>query len=81
MERILIIGGARALGAAVAGRTLGDLRMQERAGAIVFALREAGTRRHVFNPPPDRVLAEDDILILCADPVQLEAAERVPQKA
>jgi voltage-gated potassium channel len=65
------------VGASVAGRTLRDLGMQEKVGAIVFAMREAGTRRHVFNPLPDRVLAEDDVLILCADPAQLEAARLV----
>jgi voltage-gated potassium channel len=65
------------VGANVAGRALRDLGMREKVGAIVFAMREAGTRRHVFNPPPDRILAEDDILILCADPVQLEAARKV----
>lgn len=68
------------VGAACAGRTLGELRMQERAGTIVFAMREAGTRRHVFNPPPDRALVEDDILILCADPAQHELARAVAER-
>ena len=65
------------LGAGAAGCTLQQLRMQERAGSIVFAMREAGTRHHVFNPSPDRVLVEDDVLILCADPAQHEIAQRI----
>jgi uncharacterized protein with PhoU and TrkA domain len=67
------------VGAGAAGRMLADLRMQERAGVTVFALREAGTLLHVFNPPPNRVLAEGDILIGCADPDQLEVARRVAE--
>ncbi len=67
------------VGAGAAGRRLCDLRMQERAGTIVFAMREAGSRRHIFNPPPERILAEDDILILCADPAQHEHAKAVAE--
>lgn len=65
------------VGAAVAGRTIAGLNLLDRAGVLVFALREAGTRHHVFNPPPSRVLQEDDILIVCADPVQLETVRRI----
>jgi voltage-gated potassium channel len=65
------------VGGGAAGRMLADLRMHERAGVTIFALREAGTLRHVFNPPADRVLAEGDVLIGCADPEQLEVARRV----
>lgn len=65
------------VGAGAAGRSIADLKLQERAGVIVFAMREAGDRRHVFNPPPTRVLQEDDILIVCADPAQLELARKI----
>ena len=65
------------VGAGAAGKRLCELRMQERVGTIVFAMREAVTRHHVFNPPPDRVLVEDDILILCADPTQMVLARAV----
>jgi voltage-gated potassium channel len=68
------------VGASVAGRCLRDLGMQERVGAVVFAMREAGTRHHVFNPSPDRILAEDDVLILCADPTQFETARLVADR-
>jgi voltage-gated potassium channel len=67
------------VGCGAAGKTLCHLKMQERVGSIVFAMREAGTRRHVFNPSPDRVLVEDDVLILCADPAQFEIARTVAE--
>ncbi|MGE3271053.1 MAG: TrkA family potassium uptake protein [Chloroflexota bacterium] len=65
------------VGAGAAGKSLGQLRMLERAGSIVFAMRAAGSRQHIFNPTPDRVLCEDDILILCADPAQHDVARQV----
>ncbi|MCC7370643.1 MAG: potassium channel protein [Chloroflexi bacterium] len=67
------------VGVGGAGKTLGALDMQARTGTIVFAMRAAGDRHHIFNPPPDRVLVEDDILILCADPVQVEHARQVAE--
>jgi len=65
------------VGAGAACKTLADLRMQERAGVTIFALREAGSLHHVFNPPPDRALSEGDVLIGCADPDQLVIAQRI----
>jgi voltage-gated potassium channel len=65
------------VGPAVGGRTLGALRLQERAGVIVFALREARTRQHAFNPPPDRRLEVGDVLIGCADYSQLDTLRKI----
>lgn len=65
------------VGPAVAGRPLGALALQERTGVIVFAVREAATRRHAFNPPPERVLAAGDVLMGCADLEQLGALTRI----
>jgi voltage-gated potassium channel len=38
------------VGAAVAGQSLGALKLQERAGLIVFALREGASGRHTRSP-------------------------------
>lgn len=65
------------VGAAGAGQTLAALRLQERTGVVVFALREAATGRHLFNPSPERPLQAGDVLIGCADPEQLVALERI----
>ena len=67
------------VGEGAAGKTLGEIQMNDRAGVTVFALREAHTLRHVFNPSFDRVLSEGDILIGCADPDQLERARRIAE--
>src|SRR5881392_3277270 len=65
------------VGRAAAGQTLGTMKLQERTGVIVFALREAATQRHVFNPPPDRVLETGDVLMGCAAPEQVAALQRI----
>lgn len=58
------------VGGRAAGSALQALRLHDRVGIVVFALREAGTLRHAFNPPPDRLLREGDVLIACADAEQ-----------
>jgi len=60
-----------------AGQTLASLKLQERAGITIFAMREAGDLHHHFNPPPDRVLHDGDILIACAEPEQLTMARQI----
>ncbi|MBI1847879.1 MAG: potassium channel family protein [Candidatus Rokubacteria bacterium] len=65
------------VGAGAAGLALGGLKLQERTGVVVFAFRERDTGRYGFNPAPDRVLHEGDVLIACADPDQLTAARAV----
>ena len=65
------------VGEAAAGRTLSDIRLHERAGITVFAVRRAATRTHAFNPPADTVLDAGDVLIACADPGQLRTAQRL----
>ncbi len=65
------------VGAHAAGQTLAGLRLHERAGITIFAMREAGDLRHHFNPAADRELHEGDVLIGCADPDQLTTARRI----
>lgn len=65
------------VGQGAAGKTIDELRLHNRAGVIVFAMRQSGSLQHLFNPSFDRVLQEGDVLIACADPDQLEIARRV----
>jgi voltage-gated potassium channel len=65
------------VGLAGAGKTLSSLRLQEQAGVIIFAIRQSGSLRHVFNPAPDTVIEEGDVLIGCAEPDQLETARQL----
>ena len=65
------------VGIGAAGQSLARLKFHERAGVIVFALRERATQRHLFNPPAERPLEVGDVLIACADAPQLETARRI----
>ena len=65
------------VGPGAAGQSLASLKFPERAGVIVFAMREAATHRHVFNPAPERPLVAGDVLIACADSTQLVTARRI----
>jgi voltage-gated potassium channel len=69
------------VGAAAAGRALSSLHLDDRAGIVVFALRDGATQRYEFNPRADRVLAAGDVLIACADPGQLRAARQIVTEA
>ena len=69
------------VGDAVAGRSLRDLDLQQRAGVVVFALREADTDRHCYNPPPERTLRAGDVLIACANHEQLATVRRLVGEA
>ena len=66
-----------AVGDATAPRTLGDLKLPERVGITVFALREGETQRYRFNPAPDRPVYAGDVLFACADAEQLAAAKKI----
>jgi voltage-gated potassium channel len=66
-----------AVGEATASRTLGSLRLRERAGITVFALRERQTLGYRFNPPPDWPLHAGDVLFACADPGQVAVAAKI----
>lgn len=74
-------GGMRvseiAVGEAPEIRTLGSLRLRERAGITVFALRERESQRFRFNPDPDYPVRAGDVLFACADPEQLSTALRI----
>lgn len=69
------------VGPGAAGRPLAALALADRAGIVVFALREAATQRYEFNPRADRVLAAGDVLIACADARQLETARQIVTEA
>jgi voltage-gated potassium channel len=65
-----------AVGAAVAGQRLGALKLSERVGITVFAIKQA-SGAHRFNPSPDQVVELGDVLIACASPEQLRQARKI----
>ncbi|HEV8438354.1 MAG TPA: potassium channel protein [Methylomirabilota bacterium] len=66
-----------AVGPAGAGKSLGEVQLQQRVGIVVFALRSAKDRHHHYNPPLEHTLEAGDVLIACASHDQLQAARKI----
>lgn len=64
------------VGPGVEGQPLSTLKLQERLGLIVFAVRQADGH-HTFNPPPSYPVSAGDVLIVCASPEQVGAARKI----
>lgn len=64
------------VGPRIAGQALAELKLHERVGVIVFAVRRADGH-HVFNPASDYQVDAGDFLIGCASPEQLGAARKL----
>ncbi len=64
-------------GSPLAGKTLEDSRLRERTGALLVAIKDGGGPGYVFNPPDDRVLRENDVLVFIATPDDLRGLEKL----
>lgn len=58
------------------GKTVEQARLEEKASALLVAIKEASTEHYVFNPPLDRVIKPGDVLIFIGNP---EAREKLSQ--
>jgi voltage-gated potassium channel len=61
----------------LAGQTIRDARLGEKTGALLVAIRKAGTADYEFNPPADRRIMEEDILIFMGNPEMSAALGRI----
>ncbi len=66
-----------AKGSSLVGKTVEEARISEKTGALLVAVRKAGSADYEFNPPRDRHIVENDVLILIARPDMLAALGRV----
>ena len=55
-------------GSPLDGRPIADARIGEKTGALLVAVRPGGCKDFAFNPKPDTVLHEGDILVFIASP-------------
>jgi voltage-gated potassium channel len=63
-------------GSAFIGKTIQESALRERTKALLVAVRKAETKEYEFNPPPDRMIREADILIFIGSPETVKAVER-----
>jgi voltage-gated potassium channel len=54
-------------GSKVAGKTIHEAGLFERAGVLVIAYRTIGSDRFVYNPPASTVLARDSVMVVLGD--------------
>ncbi len=55
-------------GSPLAGKTIGEAQIAGKTGALLVAVRKAGTTAYEFNPPADRRIEEEDVLIFMGNP-------------
>jgi voltage-gated potassium channel len=55
-------------GSPLAGKPIAELRLDERTGALLVALRRSGQKEFAFNPGRDTVVGEGDALIFIGSP-------------
>lgn len=55
-------------GSPLAGKTIREAEIADKTGALLVAVRKAGTKDYQFNPPADRRIEEEDVLIIMGNP-------------
>ncbi|OGD11079.1 MAG: hypothetical protein A2Y86_08350 [Candidatus Aminicenantes bacterium RBG_13_62_12] len=72
VEEVEVEGGSGLEGKTVAGAGIG-----EKTGALVVAIRKAGSSDYLFNPAKKTTIARGDVLILIADPGAMAALHKL----
>ncbi len=64
-------------GSPLAGKTIAEARIGEKTGALLVAIMRGEARTYEFNPPGERKIQDDDVLIVVAGPEMMSAMERI----
>ncbi len=62
---------------ALVGKTIRESAVRERTGALLVAVRRAKTGDYEFNPSPEQIIQEKDVLIFIGSPEMLKAFDRI----
>ena len=62
--------------ASIAGKTLVEAQLDKDTGALLVALRQAGSEKYVFNPPKTTAIQAGDVLVLIATPDMVEQIQK-----
>jgi voltage-gated potassium channel len=68
-------------GSQLVGQTLGALRLRERTGALLLAVRRSPEAPLLANPPDDLVVVADALLIALGTPAELDSLSGVSRPA
>jgi voltage-gated potassium channel len=64
-------------GSPAAGRTIGEAGIRERTGALVVAIKRAGSSAYEFNPTAAALVGEGDTLIFIGSPAMVDEVEKL----
>lgn len=68
-------------GSPLEGKTVGQAKLEEKTGALLVAVRKAGSQDYEFNPAPDRKLEANDVLIFIGSPAMARGIEKLAGEA
>jgi voltage-gated potassium channel len=72
VEEVTVGAGSQA-----AGRTIGEAGIGEKTGALLVAVKRAGTADYEFNPPAGGKIREGDILIFIGSPAMADEIGKI----
>ncbi len=72
MEDVPVIRGS-----SIDGKTLVDVRIPEKTGLIVLAIRKKSDDRWIFNPSSNEVLRAGDVMVVLGTEEQVEVLRRL----
>jgi voltage-gated potassium channel len=64
-------------GAHLDGKTVEESKISEKTGSLLVAISRSGSKDYEFNPPKEKVIKEDDILILIASPESVKQVDKL----
>ena len=64
-------------GSSIDGKTLVDVRIPEKTGLIVLAIRKKSDDRWIFNPSSNEVLRAGDVMVVLGTEEQVEVLRRL----
>jgi len=64
-------------GSSIAGKTLEEAKLGDKAGALLVALRREGSHKYEFNPSIETQIKDNDTLIFMATPDMIDELEKM----
>jgi voltage-gated potassium channel len=64
-------------GSPLAGRTIGESKLEEKTGALLVALRRGGEKEFDFNPTKTTTLEANDVLVFIASPEMMQELAKI----
>jgi voltage-gated potassium channel len=72
LDEVIVQNGSR-----IIGKTLKDTNISQDTGIIISAIKPAEKDELIFNPGPDTVIHEHDVLVVFGSPDQIQALKKV----